>query len=110
MLNAAYDREKTNIELPIEEFLSIIKGVESNYSSALAQSVSEKIIEVRQDQEMEVSYMTLDELIQDERDEARAEGFSKGKAEGIEQGKVEVLKNLGISEIEYQKILNTTSN
>lgn len=102
MLNAAYDREKTNIELPIEEFLSIIKGVENNYSSALAQSVSEKIIEVRQDQEMEVSYMTLDELIQDERDEARAEG--------IEQGKAEVLKNLGISEIEYQKILNTTSN
>lgn len=88
--------------MPIEEFLSIIKGVESNYSSALAQSVSEKIIEVRQDQEMEVSYMTLDELIQDERDEARAEG--------IEQGKAEVLKNLGISEIEYQKILNTTSN
>ena len=111
MLNATYDREKTNIELPIEEFLSIIKGIESNYSSALAQSVSEKIIEVRQDQEMEVSYMTLDELIQDERDEARAEGFSKGieqgKAEGIEQGLNDALRILGISREKFEKIKNS---
>lgn len=55
--------------------------------------------------------MTLDELIQDERDEARAEGFSKGKAEGIEQGKAEGLKDalkiLGVSKEEFERIKNT---
>ena len=57
--------------------------------------------------------MTLDELIQDEKDEARAEGIlegiAKGRSEGLVQGKAEeraeVLNNLGISEEEYQKIL-----
>ena len=113
ILNSEYDREKKNIELPIEEFLSIIKGVESNYSSMLARDVSERIVEIKKNHEMEVSYMTLDELLQDERDEGRAEGKaegielgrSEGLAEGMEKGAAQVLKILGVSEEEYQKIL-----
>ena len=113
ILNAAYDREKSNIELPIEEFLSIINGVESNYSTALARDVSDRITEVKNDHGRELAYMTLEELIQDERDEARAEGINEGmmrgraegKTEGKAEGIAEVLRNLGMSEAEYQKIL-----
>ena len=117
ILNSEYKKEKKNIELPIAKFLSIIKGVESNYSSMLARDVSERIVEIKNNHEKEISYMTLEELLQDERDEGRAEGFaegmekgkSEGIAEGMEKGIAEehaaVLHNLGISEEEYQKIL-----
>ena len=37
--------------------------------------------------------------------EGMAKGMTKGIAEGMVKGKAEVLKNLGISEAEYQKIL-----
>ena len=47
--------------------------------------------------------MTLDELIQDERDEARAEGIEQGKAEGLK----DALKILGVSKEEFERIKNT---
>ena len=102
ILNAEYDREKTNIELPIEEILGIIKGVESDYSSVLAKGVRGRITEVKSDHEKELAYMTFEELLQDEKDESFAAGKSIGKVEE----RAEVLKNLGISEAEYQRILD----
>ena len=39
------------------------------------------------------------------RAEGKAEGLIEGKAKGKAEGIAEVLKNLGISEAEYQKIL-----
>ena len=89
--------------------MSIIKGVECNYSSMLARNVSERIIEVKNDHKKEYAYMTLDELIQDEKYESFEEGKAEGLAEGMEKGIAEehaaVLHNLGISEEEYKKIL-----
>ena len=101
ILNSEYDREKKNIELPIAEFLSIIKGVESNYSSMLARDVSERIIEIKNNHAKEHAYMTLDELIQDEKDESFEEGMAQGVAK--------VLELLGVSEEEYQQILQAKS-
>ena len=97
--------------------MSIIKSVERNYSSMLARNVSERIIEVKNDHKKEYAYMTLDELIQDEKyesfEEGMAKGMEKGKAEGlaegVEKGKsegvAEVLNLLGISKEEYQQRL-----
>ena len=113
ILNSEYDKEKKNIELPIEEFLSIIKGVESNYSTTLARDVADRIAEIKSDRVKERSYMTLEELMQDERsegfEEGLAQGMEKGLAEGAAQERLKVLDALGISEEEYQKILQAKS-
>ena len=71
--------------MPIEEFLSIIKGVESNYSTTLARDVADRIAEIKSDRVKERSYMTLEELMQDE----RSEGFEEGLAQGMEKGLAE---------------------
>ena len=117
ILNSEYDKEKKNIELPIEEFLSIINGVEHNYSSMLARDVSDRIIEIKKDHAKEHAYMTMEELLMDERsegyEEGKAEGIlegmnkglAQGRSEGILEGMTDVLKNLGITKEEYQKIL-----
>ena len=80
---AAYDKEKSSIELPVEEFLSIMKGIESEYSTELARGVSDRIAEVKSDHGRKLAYMTLEEFIQGERDEAHAEDKAEGRAHRI---------------------------
>ena len=69
--------------------------------------------EIKSDRVKERSYMTLEELMQDERsegfEEGLAEGMEKGLAEGAAQERLKVLDALGISEEEYQKMLQEKS-
>ena len=48
---------------------------------------------------------SIAELRAEGRVEGIAEGRAEGRVEGIAEGRAEVLKNLGISEQEYQNII-----
>ncbi len=94
------------------EFLGYIQNSNDDYvahtKSNLVKTIHEKVVAVKQDQKMEVEYMTLLE-----RDRLKfEEGMEKGIEQGIEQGErtkaLEVAKNLLEIGMEVEQIVKVT--
>lgn len=81
-LNSRY--KEGNASPAILEFLDLIRtnDLQNPYSTALGQKTREQIQTVREDRTLEVSYMTYQQKMLDE----RRSGFNEGLEQGLEQG------------------------
>lgn len=70
------------------EFLEMLLGfpieeVQVDYEDSLIQNIQKAMNYVKSDRRLEVNYMLLQELIDQERRDAKAEGKAEGRAEAI---------------------------
>lgn len=99
-LNSKYVH--SNVSKPVEEFLSIVNGLKLDaFDSQLAEGILDRITEVKANSEMENTFMTVGDLINQEVEIAKAEA----RAEAIAETKAEVLETLGLTEAQYEEIL-----
>ena len=84
-LNSRYT--EANASKPILEFLDLIRtnDVGKPYETPLGQMAREKMQEVRNDKELEVSYMTYAQKMMDERRLGYMEGREEGRTEGLKE-------------------------
>ena len=79
-------------EVPKElvQFLQYVKAGNTDCAeesgSGFVQKIQEAVRDIKASREMEERYMLLEELIKEEREEAKAEGIVEGKARGIAEG------------------------
>lgn len=64
---------------------------ERDFEDDFVKSLQETVASIKADREMEGRYMTLQEMLKDERAEGRAEGLEQGRSEGLAQGRSEGL-------------------
>ena len=77
-------------------------GTEDDFTKKLSDSISS----IKGNREMEERFMTIEEMIQDERAEAKSEGTIEGKIEEKTEGLLEILSSKGtIPSILKQKLL-----
>ncbi len=89
-LNSRYT--EANASKPILEFLDLIRTNDMGqlYETSLGQRTRERMLEVRSDRELEVSYMTYAQKMRDE----RRIGYAEGVEDGIEINKKETVITL----------------
>ena len=92
-LNSRYT--EANASKPILEFLDLIRTNDMGqlYETSLGQRTRERMLEVRSDRELEVSYMTYAQKMRDE----RRIGYAEGVEDGIELGADRKEKNMVIT-------------
>lgn len=91
-LNSRY--QEANASKSILEFLDLVRtnDVKKAYETPLGQKATKRMQEVREDKELEVSYMTIAQKMRDE----RRIGYLDGLEEGREEGREETLRmNIG---------------
>ncbi len=80
------------------EFLGYVQNSTDEYvqhvKSTLVKELHQKVISIKQDQRMEVEYMTLLERDREKFEEGREEGREEGIKEGIKEGKYEITKRM----------------
>ena len=71
-----------------------LKNIPVDYEDALIQNIKKEMEHVKSDRKLEVNYMLFQELIDQERKDAKAEGRIEGKSEGRLEGKAEDILEL----------------
>ena len=86
---SAYAKEKDESVRSVLEFIYKYKA-DSPFTKKLENSVSE----VKIQEAMRGEYMFVQDIIDEEKEQAREIGLAEGRAEGISEGKTEVFKKL----------------
>ena len=82
-------------EVPKElvDFLKYVKNPgelpETEKRDSYEASVERQVQRIKRDREMEAQYMMLEEMLKDEREAGRKEGYEAGKNEGLKIGRLE---------------------
>lgn len=86
-----------------EELVHFLKYMESSTDETVAgnhdatlQDLHEKVRKLKEWRELEVRYMTFEEMLKRREKKGKAEGIVEGKAEGKAEGIVELLEELGV--------------
>ena len=76
-------------------FLQYVGSGATGNENGFVQKLSEEVQNVKKSREMEERYMLLEELIKEEREDAKAEGRTEGKAEGLAEAILILLERFG---------------
>ena len=83
------ESDRTGLSIEMNDFLDLLQGKKN--VSGLAKKLSDAVDNAKERKKWEVDYMTMQMILQEERNEAREEGLSIGREEGLSIGREEGL-------------------
>ncbi len=83
---------------------------ERDFEDSFVRQLQNSVSHIKRNREMGERYMTLEELIHDEREESRLEGLREGRKEGFRETICEFLERFGAIPEELKYKINTLDN